>query len=72
MDTNDKIRNAVRIIAGNNGLTVRELSYRSGINQSTISNFLNEHSGLSIDKADKLLRSLGLEIGVRRIRAREG
>ena len=71
MSTNDKIRGIVRKIADKNDLPVRELADRAAMNQNTISNFLNGHTGLSLDKADQLLRSLGLEIGIRRIQAKE-
>ena len=70
-NTNDRIRSIVRKIAAKNNLTVRELGARAGMNRNTVSNFLNAHSGFSLDNADKLLRSLGLEIGIRRIQTRE-
>ena len=72
MNTNDRIRGIVRKIADKNALTVREMATRAAMNPNTLSNFLNENSGFSLDNADKLLHSLGLEIGIRRIQAGEG
>lgn len=72
MNTNDRIRGIVRKIADKNALTVRDMATRAEMNPNTLSNFLNENSGFSLDNADKLLHSLGLEIGIRRIQAGEG
>lgn len=71
MSTNEKIRSIVRKIAKINDLTIRDLASRAEINMNTLNGFLNEKNGLSLDKAEKLLRSMGLEIVIRRIRYRE-
>ncbi len=52
------VREAIRA----SGLTIRELSRRTGVEPSVLSRFLNEQVGISLTTFEKLAPELGLRV----------
>ena len=52
------VREAIRA----SGLTIRELSRRTGVEPSVLSRFLNEQVGISLTTFEKLAPELGLKV----------
>ena len=66
MDTNERIRKITRQIQTKKGISLKKMSEKSGVNYSTLKGFVTGRRGFSLDVADALLNSLGLELGIRK------